>query len=503
MSSTKNGDKTAATAENSTAVAIANAKSGETVTDNGATVKAATEMTTEELLQATASGAAKTFAEIDSKEKLLAFRDAWNAGKLAGGTFKLTANIDISGEDWLPIGTWEYPFYGTIDGNGKTINGLTKTRLANEDVYSEGSSTKYNGVVFGFIAIAGGGDVEVKDLTFANVNINLSTAANVGAVIGYAPKNDDFADSKKGGTYWSKTEVEGKKVLPSNYGTDDITLTNVAVSGSVSAKSHVAGLIGKAYNTGSVELTSCVSDVVVSESDSGGLSAFVGYLYKQSSVTFTSCKSTENSKLIAAGTNVNSIGDFYGSKGYTAPAVTSCSSQTKLELPENFTTTVQSTTITMYSDCIVEGVTFTSSTSVFLIRGNMTLKNCVIQTKNFQNEGNLTIEDSIVNVGFENYGTTTIKSGTFNIPVTNWLGGTMNIEDGSFTKSDASGSVISNYGSLTITGYTTITNTKDASYNDKITNQEDTTTHTIGTLTIGNGEAITSGGPHLVSAVKK
>ena len=164
VSSDKEGtNKVAATAENSTAVAIANAKSGETVTDNGATVKAATEMSTEELVEATAAGAAKTFAEIGSKEELLAFRDAWNAGKLAGGTFKLTANIDISGENWYPIGSWEFPFNGTFDGNGKTINGLyaNSTDAEHKGMYSSGDTVGF-GETFGFFGIVGGGNVTVQ-----------------------------------------------------------------------------------------------------------------------------------------------------------------------------------------------------------------------------------------------------------------------------------------------------------------------------------------------------
>lgn len=63
---------------------------------------------------------------IDSSSALIAFRDAVNSGNsYAGTTVTLTADIDLSGEVWVPIGTEETPFAGTFDGNGKSITGLS------------------------------------------------------------------------------------------------------------------------------------------------------------------------------------------------------------------------------------------------------------------------------------------------------------------------------------------------------------------------------------------
>ena len=41
------------------------------------------------------------------------------------GDYILAKDIDISGENWTPIGTEEDPFTGTLDGDGYTISGLT------------------------------------------------------------------------------------------------------------------------------------------------------------------------------------------------------------------------------------------------------------------------------------------------------------------------------------------------------------------------------------------
>ena len=50
---------------------------------------------------------------------------ALEAGKAAGKTVALLADIDLAGVAWTPVGTTASPFYGSIDGNGKTISNLT------------------------------------------------------------------------------------------------------------------------------------------------------------------------------------------------------------------------------------------------------------------------------------------------------------------------------------------------------------------------------------------
>lgn len=54
------------------------------------------------------------------------------------GDYILTNDIDISGENWTPIGTREEPFKGTLDGDGHTISGLTieeELYMENEEYY--------------------------------------------------------------------------------------------------------------------------------------------------------------------------------------------------------------------------------------------------------------------------------------------------------------------------------------------------------------------------------
>lgn len=64
---------------------------------------------------------------VSSAEDLAWYRDAINGGSThLGVTIKQTADIDLSGyTDWTPIGAGDNYFYGTYDGCGHTIYGLT------------------------------------------------------------------------------------------------------------------------------------------------------------------------------------------------------------------------------------------------------------------------------------------------------------------------------------------------------------------------------------------
>lgn len=69
-----------------------------------------------------------------------------------GVVVKLTADLDLAEESWMPIGTPEYPFEGTFDGGGHTLSNL--------NVVIDGAET---GNVAGFFGVIGSGGV-VKDL---------------------------------------------------------------------------------------------------------------------------------------------------------------------------------------------------------------------------------------------------------------------------------------------------------------------------------------------------
>ena len=215
------------------------------------------------------------------------FRDQWNAGKFYDtanpASVKLTGNVDMKKiGNWGPIGTWEYPFFGTFDGKKNETENYTISYLSNHanadidgnytHIYYNNSNVGY-GETYGFFGIVGNGNCEIKNITFDNVDINIVNGKNVGAVIGYVPKLN--------------ASYDGHSI--SSVGT--VTLTNITVSGSVSANSHVAGIVGKVYSASGITFTNCANNASVTASGSraGGLAATI---QNMSNATLIDCSNT-------------------------------------------------------------------------------------------------------------------------------------------------------------------------------------------------------------------
>ena len=129
----------------------------------------------------TGSGTVDDPYQIGSKEDLAALRDSVNAGEpYTGVYFVQTADIDLSGLNWVPIGlaTTAHGFCGNYDGRTYKIQNLTITNpAADEDGYvyaglfgvTEGTSSTRN---------------TIKNLTIENVSIS-TTGHIVAAAIAY------------------------------------------------------------------------------------------------------------------------------------------------------------------------------------------------------------------------------------------------------------------------------------------------------------------------------
>ena len=70
----------------------------------------------------------RTDLEIGLPEDLAIFAHAVNHGDLSGRadlTVRLTADLDMTGFRWVPVGFGEAEFAGLFDGGGHTVQGLT------------------------------------------------------------------------------------------------------------------------------------------------------------------------------------------------------------------------------------------------------------------------------------------------------------------------------------------------------------------------------------------
>lgn len=83
------------------------------------------------------------------------------------GTYVLTADIDLTGKKWTPVGTYESPFVGKLDGAGYTIKGLTVTE-AKEDT---GDCLSYTYSYAGLIGFAEGATITNVKLESVNINV--------------------------------------------------------------------------------------------------------------------------------------------------------------------------------------------------------------------------------------------------------------------------------------------------------------------------------------------
>ena len=190
----------------------------------------------------------KTYT-VYNADGLLAWNEAAQKDKSINCT--LSADINMAGKEWTPIGTDENNSYnGTFDGNGKTITGLTVNQ-----------SEKYNAGLFGCLGSGG----KVQNLTLENVNI--SGTYYVGSVVGtnFGTVSGCTASGNITGT---ETLVGG--VVGWNKG----TVTGCTASGNISGRRNTGGVVGE--NVGTVTACHATGDVTGTEEAAGGV---VGWNY--------------------------------------------------------------------------------------------------------------------------------------------------------------------------------------------------------------------------------
>ena len=176
---------------------------------------------------------------VTSADGLMNIAELVNGGK-SDINITLTADIDLTGKDWTPIGTdYDNSYKGTFDGGGHTITGLTFT-----------TNDEYAGL-FGWLNRAG----TVKNVVMEGVQITSHQiyGGSIGGVVG------------------------------SGWG----TIENCSVSGSVSGTVYVGGVVGVQIG-GSI--TGCSSSATVKGMvDVGGVAG-----QTNSSATLTACYATGN-----------------------------------------------------------------------------------------------------------------------------------------------------------------------------------------------------------------
>ncbi len=169
------------------------------------------------------------------------------AHSFAGETVVLTADIDLGGSDFTPIGhdtqlgDVAWPFCGTFDGGGHTISGLKTVRPE----WPAEDMPRYNQALFGYVENA-----VIKNLTVrGSVASEYDNAAGLVASF----KGDRGLISN----CVSEVEVKGKSFVGGIVGSSyckNLRLENCQNLGAVTAARYVGGLLGTG-NTGNVIIT--------------------------------------------------------------------------------------------------------------------------------------------------------------------------------------------------------------------------------------------------------
>ena len=214
---------------------------------------------------------------VTSADGLMNVAELVNGGK-TDINITLTADIDLTGKNWTPIGTdYDNSYKGTFDGGGHTITGLTVT-----------TNDQFVGL-FGYLNRAG----MVKNVVMEGIQITSNHMFGcTGGVVGYS---------------WG-------------------TIENCSVSGSVSGTDCVGGVVGS-QKAGSI--IGCSSSATVKGKH------YVGGVAGEKWGTMTACYATGNVTLEIASQKNNFGGGVVGLNGgsrvlacYATGNVTSTGSST-------------------------------------------------------------------------------------------------------------------------------------------------------------------------------
>ena len=179
---------------------------------------------------------------VTSADGLMNIAELVNGGK-SDINITLTADIDLTGKDWTPIGTdYDNAYTGTFDGGGHTITGLTVT-----------TNDQYAGL-FGYLGKFGKFGT-VKNVVMDGIQITCNhRLGSAGGVAGFSRA---------------------------------VTIENCSVSGSVSGTMRAGGVVGGQIG-GSI--TGCSSSATVKGAlNVGGVAG-----EKNSGATMTACYATGN-----------------------------------------------------------------------------------------------------------------------------------------------------------------------------------------------------------------
>ena len=224
-----------------------------------------------------------------------------NIAKLVNGgktdiNITLTADIDLTGKNWTPIGTdYDNAYTGTFDGGGHTIMGLTVTtnyqyvglfgRLGEagtvKNVVMEGVNNHSLGYAGGVVGFSRGGTIENCSVS-GSVSGTLCAGGVVGAQWGASITGCSSSATVKGTRYVGGVagETNSGATMAACYATG-----NVTIELGHRDRVDVGGLVG--FNAGRNGLLACYATGNVTSTGSGASKVYIGGLLGGNYTTVT------------------------------------------------------------------------------------------------------------------------------------------------------------------------------------------------------------------------
>ena len=241
--------------------------------------------------------------------------DAENVGvgNCHGYYFKQTADIDLTGVTWEPIGySGDYYFAGNYDGDGHTISNATSTGKNDADGFATAG-------IFGWVAFGSVENLHVKNANFVATGHNEYSYVGgiAGVCYGSSIKNCSVVDSSLESRRDNNNNCAGSIVGYSTGGTFEKC---AAENNQVKTMCYGGGFVGEVddtYGVGNSTFTNCyvAKCTVISETDDSQGTSFSGGFAGEmtdSTLTLQNCYVYQTALSIAGNAVPQGTGVFAG-----------------------------------------------------------------------------------------------------------------------------------------------------------------------------------------------
>ena len=258
---------------------------------------------------------------ISTAEQLAYLANRVNSGtSYSGSYFKQTADINLGGHEWVPIGNASNNFSGSYDGKGFKISGIN-INSTDSDVglfgkAMMGGSLSNINIADGYIYTTGtdvaaiAGEIQYFTVTNCTNNAHVEGAGSVGGIVGSTGSSASIENCVNYGNILATGNSAGG-IIASCGG----SISNNINYGSVTGAQYVGGIVGSSSGSCSANISNCN---IVGEDYVGGIAGEVLSSYS----SIKDCAAFGHLQITGKGTN---CGGIVGAIGEAGTAITACS----------------------------------------------------------------------------------------------------------------------------------------------------------------------------------